>query len=103
MEVKCFSASYPRRARVLSSPVLIAKAFDPRTISTDQHPEHTPYQAIWDTGATNSVISSAVVTALGLQPIGVVDVCHGGGKDRRFQYIVNIGLPNKVAFTFVGS
>jgi len=49
--------------------------------------------AMWDTGATNTVLSPKVIQALGLQPFaqsGVVGV--GGDKDCGV-YKVNLGLP----------
>jgi len=56
------------------------------------------FLALWDTGATNSVITQDVVDALGLRPTGVTNVKHAGGVSLANTYLVNIGLPNGVAF-----
>ncbi|HYJ05441.1 MAG TPA: SEC-C metal-binding domain-containing protein [Chthoniobacterales bacterium] len=56
------------------------------------------FQAIWDTGATNSVISPAVVAACGLKPIGMTQVHTSNATCLAEQYIVDIYLPNKVVF-----
>ena len=60
-----------------------------------------PFNAIWDTGATNSVISQAVVDACGLLPTGMATVHHAGGSSQAETYLVNIGLPQMVVFNGV--
>ena len=55
--------------------------------------------AIWDTGATRSVISQKVVDACGLEAIGVQKVYHAQGEASDVEaFLVNIGLPNNVEF-----
>ena len=57
------------------------------------------FTGIWDTGATRSVITQNVVDACGLQSIGVQKVYHAQGESQNVQqFLVNIGLPNKVGF-----
>lgn len=57
--------------------------------------------AIWDTGATASVISQKVVDDCCLKPIGMTIVHGVHGPDQAEQYLVSIGLPNGVRFTNV--
>jgi len=90
----CFTASSKVRLNVLMSPVAIAKAYDPANPPKDQ--THKKFDAIWDTGATNTVITGKVVQECGLRPIGMTKVHHGGGEDEANTYLVNIGLPNRV-------
>ena len=52
------------------------------------------YVAIWDTGATNSVITKKVVDELGLKPISVSEMHHAGGMSFANVYLLNIRLPN---------
>lgn len=52
--------------------------------------------ALWDTGATNSCISTGVVQALSLIPTGQKDIRTPSGKDTVNTYLVNITLPNNV-------
>ena len=55
--------------------------------------------AIWDTGATHSVISQRVVDQCGLIPIGLVTSHHAQGKTENVpRFVVNIMLPNGVRF-----
>ena len=54
------------------------------------------FEAIWDTGATNTAIASTVVAKLGLKPITFVPVGTGGGQVVAPVHLVNIVLPNNV-------
>ena len=57
------------------------------------------FTALWDTGATNSVITQNVVDACGLKPTGFGSIFHAQGESRNIErFLVNIGLPNNVAF-----
>lgn len=60
-----------------------------------------PAKALWDTGATNSVISKAIVQRLALKPVGVTQVQHAGGASQSPRYIVNLLLPDQVVVTGV--
>jgi len=51
-------------------------------------------KALWDTGATNSVITSDTSKALKLKPFRKVKVYHGGGSSIENVYYVTIYLPN---------
>lgn len=53
-------------------------------------------RAIWDTGATGSVISKKVVNDLGLVPVGLQKVHTANGEVIKNTYVVDIGLPNRV-------
>ncbi len=53
-------------------------------------------KAIWDTGATASVITEKVVKSLGLIPTGMSHVNTANGIAIQNTYIVDIILPNKI-------
>ena len=57
------------------------------------------FDAIWDTGASGSVITQAVVDACGLVPTGIAQVHGVHGPKQTETYLVNIALPNNVVFT----
>ena len=59
------------------------------------------FNALWDTGATNSVITQDVVTKLELLPEGTSKVFHAQGSEDVPNYFVNLGLPNGVAIVGV--
>jgi predicted aspartyl protease len=73
-----------------------SQAFDP-TKGEGQRPYST-FQAIWDTGATGSVVTQNVVDTLSLKPIRIAEIQTGGGVYRTEVYLVNIILPNRVQF-----
>ena len=53
-------------------------------------------KALWDTGATNTAISSNLATILNLTPTGRATI-HGISQSYETNtYVVDIGLPNKV-------
>jgi hypothetical protein len=56
------------------------------------------FEAIWDTGAMGSVITMNVVKTLGISPTGKMQVAGVNNIAIRDTYIVDIGLPNRVAF-----
>ena len=53
-------------------------------------------KALWDTGATKSVIADSLAKELKLTPVGKTEVFHADGSSDRLCYLVNFGLPNKV-------
>lgn len=69
----------------------------PATVTNpEQDKKHTEVRAIWDTGATASVITSKVAKALDLEPIGMTEVHTAGGVRICNVYIVDLLLPNEV-------
>ena len=54
------------------------------------------YDAIWDTGATNTVISEKLAQELNLTPIGKVNVSTAGGIIEVNKYILGLKLPNNL-------
>jgi hypothetical protein len=86
-----------------------------RTLITDVHiekplhkggdvvppPSGPIFKAIWDTGATNTVITSKVVTACSLLPVGMIKVRHAQGEKVTPEYFVSIYLPNSFAIPIV--
>ncbi len=53
-------------------------------------------RALWDTGATNSVITEATAKELNLKPISKAEVTYGRKTHLENVYLVNIFLPNNV-------
>lgn len=93
-----FSKSYNAIVNVLKTYAEIAF---PKATNPDQDKKFYTFQAIWDTGATNSVITKNVVEKVGLKPSGRVE-CHGvHGTSTVDTYIVDIVLPNRVCIVNV--
>src|SRR5579872_370366 len=83
--------------RVLQCPCSVAEAFDP-TAPPSPVPTFRQYQAVWDTGATNTAITQRVIDECGLKPITLTKVRHAGGESMSEVFLVMIGLPNGVGF-----
>ena len=91
-----FRTVYSGVVRELITDVTIA-------LPSSTHPgtakEFKNFLALWDTGATNSVVTKNVVNAVGLTPTGKATVKGVNSEDIVNTYIVDIGLPNRVLFT----
>ncbi len=75
--------------------LVLAPAFNPQNAPSPLPPHHKT-TALWDTGATKSVITTATASSLGLRPVGTTLVNHAGGSSQSNTYLVNFLLPNKV-------
>jgi len=89
------------RLRSLVNDCQVCAAFNPTVTPQPQLPQYEKFRAIWDTGATNSVISQQVVDSCALKPTGMTQVhgVHGTANSKTF--LVNIILPNAVQFANV--
>jgi predicted aspartyl protease len=96
---KSFTAKAQGIARVLMSDCGICPAHDP--LSGIPHPKVEKFNAIWDTGATGTVITKKVVDTLGLKPVSKTKVRHANGEAIVNVYYINLFLPNQVAFNFI--
>lgn len=87
------------RFLAIKTACFVCKAFDPNQLNTP--PIHREYIALWDTGATGSVITRGVANALGLAPIGIQQVHGAHGTADCNVYKVNITLQhNEVSIGF---
>lgn len=89
-----FTTIYNGLSNILINEVNISSAYNPK--NPPQNIFYKKYKAIWDTGATNTVISKKVVNECSLKPIGMTKVHTAGGIKETNTYFVNILLLNKV-------
>jgi hypothetical protein len=94
MTGSAFTMAYDGIARKLISPVKISEIVA----------EGTPvfakeFNALWDTGATGSVISQKIVDDLKLSPVSFGKAHGVDGEYETAYYYVDILLPNNVAVT----
>ena len=91
--VKCANGLLPH----LAAPCHVSKAFNP-ACGVPDYPR-IAFDAMWDTGATKSVISQRVVDALELKPIrsGFTQGVHGMGTSKA--YVVNLYLPDGISMS----
>jgi hypothetical protein len=88
-----FTTYYNGRSSVLANDVGVTQAFDPQ-----QPPKQSPqvFKAIWDTGATNSVITEKVIGQCGLKATGMTKVRTAQDEVTTETFLVGIFLPNGV-------
>jgi hypothetical protein len=98
MPVQSFTAAYDTLVRVLRTHVGVCAAFDPNAVDPLNPPVLNQFSAVWDTGASGSVISQKVVDACALRQTGIQQVHGVGGSELSPTFLVNILLPNQVGF-----
>jgi hypothetical protein len=85
---------------VLITPCHVCAAHNPN--GPDPKPTPVEFNAIWDTGATGSVITQKVVDACGLQPTGMTHVRGVAGISVSEKYLINLNLnSNAIRFPSV--
>ncbi len=92
---KAFTIKFNGLANRIVTDIQVAPAFDPAA-PPNPLPIHVDTKALWDTGATKSVISDKLAKALGIVPVGTTNVNHAGGVSASPTYLVNFALPHKV-------
>ena len=90
------TVSFGGRVLVLSSDIEISEAWDPSSNTTA--PQMHKFKAIWDTGATNTVINQSVADRVGLRPTGKTTTSTVNGQRLADTFLVNVRLPNGVGF-----
>jgi len=98
---KSFTTTNPGIARVLRNEVHVSKAFDPSSAPKPISPQNAgakKFVAIWDTGASGTVISQKVINECGLKPISIAMVNTANDTRLSSVYFASIFLPNHVYF-----
>lgn len=101
---RVFTVTYGGIARTLVTDVSIGAAFDPNAADWKTGvglPVLHPVKAIWDTGATNTAISSRVVKALALKATGMAKVHEASHTIDAETYLVCLQLPSNRGFPAV--
>lgn len=98
-DYKAFNLQAKVLLQALITECYIGVAFD--TQSTQEPPQLINFKALWDTGATGTVITSRVVNALDLKPIGKQRVFHANGESVVNTYLICLKLPNEVGFSAI--
>ena len=100
-KTNAFTVQYDEIVNALYTDCGIKKAFNPEIKDNQNFANIHKIKAVWDTGATASVISKDVVKMLELTPIGKIKMFHAFGFDTTMYYAVSIFLPNKVVLPAV--
>ena len=95
-----FTIKFNHTADRIITEVTLSEAFDPRNPKAII-PKSIRAQALWDTGATKSVITLTAAAKLGLKPVGTGLMNAAGGERTCNTYLVNFFLPNNVGIAGV--
>lgn len=95
---QAFTTVYSDKVNRVITDAMIFEPFDP-VVGPIESTKSVKIKVLWDTGATNSVVTKETVSNLGLIPTGTVNVSHAGGDGMSSTYVVNIILPNNVGIT----
>ena len=98
---RSFTLNYDGLTNQIISDIKISQHYDLLNEDKDNSPPLFEFEALWDTGATNSVISEKVIKECHLQPIGMTQVFHAGGISNCHIFLVNIFLPNNIAIPLI--
>lgn len=94
-----FTVQYPGLVREIKTSARVCAAFNPAKPTTP--PVYCDCEAIWDTGATGSVISERVVQTCDLKQVGMTQVIGINSVDLSPVFLVNVELPNDTGFAFM--
>lgn len=94
-DFRAFTVKANGRLASILTDIEVRPGFDPGKPPTPIPPA-IKTRALWDTGASKSVIAASLARSLGLTPVSTREVHHGDGKSMRHVYMVNFDLPNAV-------
>jgi hypothetical protein len=94
-DFRAFTLKHNGLANRLVTEVKLSRAFDPANPPMSAFAQYET-TALWDTGATRSVVTEATAHALGLVSVGKAIVNHAGGSSSHNTYLINFYLPNSV-------
>ena len=97
MPFKAFTKKYDN---IVSQIILPCGVSEPIT-EISQETEMTTFNALWDTGATCTVISSKVAKLLELATFSQTTINHANGQSVVNIHDISLTLPNRTLFPFV--
>ncbi|MCM1730892.1 SEC-C metal-binding domain-containing protein [Bacteroides uniformis] len=95
MQISNFTLKAHGRLREIITDVSIYDAIHGE-IATNNDPRVLNTKALWDTGASNCVITPSCAKKLNLKPIGMAQTRHAGGISVANVYLITVMLPNGV-------
>ncbi|OGY26442.1 MAG: hypothetical protein A2Z24_00305 [Candidatus Woykebacteria bacterium RBG_16_44_10] len=99
-DFRAFTVKANAKVNVLTTEIQLSLPYNPQA---DQGPAPALHncKAIWDTGASMSSITEAMVNKLALKPTGRTEVTNTSGTETKNTYLLNVYLPNKVALSYL--
>jgi predicted aspartyl protease len=91
--ILAFSIRHKTRTNILMSEVAVTC---PQNNNNPKVYEKDKFRAVWDTGATNTVINEKIAEKMGLIPINFIKSYTANGEADSKVYCVDLYLPNNV-------
>ena len=92
-QIQALTVKHNGRANQIITDLRVSVAYDPKS-PPDPLPTEVSTKALWDTGASKSVISQDLAKQLNLTPVGATNVIHAGGSSVSPTHMVNFYLPH---------
>jgi hypothetical protein len=96
MHVRTLTTAYSGIPQMITSPVEISAAFLPG-VAREALPRLSRI-GIWDTGATNTVVTQDIIETLHLRPVGMKCISTSGGMYERYVYLISLTLESHAHF-----
>lgn len=99
IDITSFVTEYPVLSNILINEVHVSSFLVPPPDlkpTTINECGAKKFNAIWDTGATNTSITKNVVNSCNLKPIGITKVYDAGGFHLSNVYLIGLFLPNRI-------
>lgn len=81
-------------ANALFSHIFVSEASEEEDLR--KRPKLHPFEGLWDTGATDTVISQKVVSVCDLKPVSRRKMQTPNGVKETYTYLIDVMLPNNV-------
>ena len=102
MNVHHLRVRYSGVSRLLHTKIELGQAFPPLTNGKPTPiPKLESFNALWDTGASGTVITQKVVDALGLKPIGMVNTRHAQGESMAEVFLISLRFPQSIGYNSI--
>ena len=92
---KAITVEYSKIVELLETQCGVCAAYNPE-FEQNINPTIRNFNALWDTGANFSIISTNVVQTLNLKSDGIATILHADGESIVKTYLVKIILPNDI-------
>ena len=86
-----FTTTYSTLSNILQNKVSVS-------VPNKKIDENQEWTALWDTGATGTVITKSIVNSLNLTPVSVGSASTPQGTYAAYKYYIDLYLPNGVIF-----
>ena len=98
MKIIGFTLPYNEISRRIITDCFVSESVDPEE-TLDENIKRGKYRALWDTGATVSMIDQKVAKDLNLEPSKIGKIYHANGEDIVPVHKVCLTLPNGVSYS----